>query len=329
MRYHLAKRWLNFEQLAVSFSTVGAFLKWKITGKFGAPSLPLILMVEPTNYCNFACPLCDKGSGKLNRVEGKMSFDSFRNILDDIGKGVEILYLWNQGEPLLNSELTEMIAYAKRKGIFTIISVNGSLLKKYAEELVASNLDELIVSLDGASPETFKLYRRGGDFSEIIEGVKRVVQVRGRKSIPLISLQFLLLKHNIREIASFRHLAKSAGVDRVLLKTAQVSSTEEAETFLPQDSKLTRYIDNTNLVLKRKHFNCRRLLYSAVIDWNGNVVPCCFDKNEDFVMGNIFQTSFSQIWKGEKFRRFRDLILKGERPAMCSNCTEGVEKLFI
>jgi radical SAM protein with 4Fe4S-binding SPASM domain len=173
------------------------------------------------------------------------------------------------------------------------------------------------------------LYRRGGNFSEILEGVKSVIRARGGKLRPLISLQFLLLRHNVAEIKSFQELAISIGAERILFKTAQVSSSAEADSYLPAEAKYSRYIDASSLKLKRKRLSCRRLLYSAVIDWNGNVIPCCFDKGEDFVMGNAFENSFGRVWRSEKFEQFRYCILHGERPAMCSNCTEGLEKLFI
>ena len=286
-------------------------------------------MVEPTNFCNFNCPLCDKGSGKLTRPEGSISLDNFTRILDDIGSGLKLLLLWNQGEPFINRELPAIVRAAKKRRIFTIISTNGSLLERNAADIVDSGLDEIIVSLDAANPETYNRYRRGGDFRVILEGVRELVRQRDGKSTPLISLQFLLLKHNLSEIADFKRLAADIGADRVLWKTVQVTDEKMAGTFLPSEGRFTRYSDSHSLKLKRFRYDCRRILYSAVIDWNGNVVPCCFDKNEDFLLGNAFTENFNNIWRGDKFVHFRDIIANGKRPRMCANCTEGLRRLFI
>jgi len=287
------------------------------------------MMVEPTNFCNFNCPLCDRGSGKLTRPEGSMSPENFTRLLDEIGSGLKLLLLWNQGEPFINKKSSEMVRAAKERRIFTIISTNGSLLERNASDIIDSGLDEIIVSLDGANTETYHRYRRGGDFGKILGGVRELVRVRGRKLTPLISLQFLLLKHNLSEIADFKNLAADLGADRVLWKTVQVADAKMAETFLPSEGRFTRYSDSRSLKLQRVRYDCRRILYSAVVDWNGNVVPCCFDKNEDFLLGNVFNEGFDNIWRGGKFTRFRDIIANGKRPGMCANCTEGLQRLFI
>lgn len=329
LRYEINRLKLNPPQAVNALSAAWALVKWKLFGRYAPSKSPLILMVEPTNRCNFNCPLCDRGSGKLTRREGMMTLSDFQRILDGAGHGLKMLFLWNQGEPLINKEFPLMVRAAKQRGIFCAASTNGSLLKNKAAEVADSGLDELIVSLDGATPETFNLYRRGGDFEEILEGVRKLVEFRGGKSAPLISLQFLLLKQNTREIEDFKRLTREAGADRALWKTVQVGSEAEAEAFLPEEDKYSRYTDAQTRRVKRFRTDCIRLLYSAVVDWNGNMVPCCFDKDEDFIMGNVLEDDFSDVWRGAKFREFRSLISSGKRPPMCANCTEGLKRLFI
>ena len=286
-------------------------------------------MIEPTNRCNFSCPLCDKGSGRLSRPEGIMSPEDLEKILLGAGPGLKMALLWNQGEPFINNKLTKMIRNLRERGIFTIVSTNGSLVSRNAEDIVASGLDELIISLDGSRKETYDLYRKGGDFDKIIAGVKRLAEVRGNSSKPLISLQFLLLKHNIDEIEEFKRLKKETGADRVLWKTVQVSNRSEADEYLPEDTQYTRYESRSDLRVKKRGFDCRRIIYSAVIDWNGNLVPCCFDKNENHVIGNVLQDGFSKVWFGREMMKFRQDIAAGNLPEMCYNCTEGLKRLFL
>ena len=328
-RYHFNRINLNLRQAGLFGATLKKYLRWKLTGKLSVPSRPLILMVEPTNRCNYRCPLCDKGSGKLTRPEGDMSLDNFTNLLNMAGDSLKMLMLWNQGEPLLNHQLPDMIAQARSRGIFTVVSTNGSLLERKWAGLIDSGLDELIISLDGIDPSSYKKYRRGGNFQEVTEGIKAFAASRGKRFKPLISLQFLLLKENIDNIGEFEILAKELGADRVLLKTVQVANERQAEEYLPHELKFTRYSDHRAEKTRRRRFDCRKILYSAVIDWNGNMVPCCFDKNEDFVMGNVFADGLVESWNGEKFRVFRENIAAGKRPPMCYNCTEGLEKLFL
>jgi len=122
-------------------------------------------MIEPTNYCNLKCPLCPTGAGLIRREKAAMSFEDFKKILDNLGNQIIHLRLWNWGEPLLNKELPKMIKYAKSKNIYVNTSTNSSFLnKENVRELTNSGLDHLIVSLDGASEETYSLYRKNGNF---------------------------------------------------------------------------------------------------------------------------------------------------------------------
>ncbi len=68
---------------------------------------------------------------------------------------------------------------------------------------------------------------------------------------------------------------------------------------------------------------------SAVITADGDVVPCCFDKNARHVMGNLGDMTFSEIWSGEKYISFRDKVMKSRRLVdICSECPQGRRLLF-
>ena len=327
--YNISKIKLNLGQFSNFLLTSLNLISWKFFRKVPFRAGPLILMVEPTNRCNFSCPLCDKGADKLSRPEGIMPVENLEKILAEAGAGLKMVLLWNQGEPLINKNLPAMIKSLSEKDVFTIVSTNGSLVSRNAQRIVDSGLDELIISLDGSKKETYDLYRMGGDFDEIIKGVKELAAVRGKKLKPLISLQFLLLKHNIDEIEDFKRLRKETGADRILWKTVQVSTRTEAEEYLPNDTEFSRYSDRSASQVKKRSLDCRRIIYSAVVDWNGNMVPCCFDKDEKHVMGNVLERNFNEVWFSEEMMKFRRNIASGRMPEMCHNCTEGLKELFI
>ncbi len=104
---------------------------------------PLFLMVEPTNICNLKCPMCPSGNGEMSRALGKLNFENYKRLLDDVGDRVLQVQLWNQGEPLINKSLLDFVRYAKGKGIVTQTSTNGHYIRteEAAEEIVLSGLD--------------------------------------------------------------------------------------------------------------------------------------------------------------------------------------------
>ena len=71
---------------------------------------------------------------------------------------------------------------------------------------------------------------------------------------------------------------------------------------------------------------CWRMWQGCVITWDGRVVPCCFDKDASFVLGELSKNSFRSIWKGEKYDSFRDqLFISRSKIDICQNCTEGIK----
>ena len=122
------------------------------------------------------------------------------------------------------------------------------------------------------------------------------------------------------------------GVDKFLVKTAQVYSQEDAEQFLPENDTFNRYQETENkLVVKGQPARgCKVLWYSSMVNWNGAVAPCCFDKDIDYEMGQAFDgESFGQIWKGRAYMDFRQQLLDNRNGVdMCRNCSEGYRGMF-
>lgn len=309
--------------------------KLKLTKVLGYPPT---IMVEPTNICNLKCPLCPTGAGLIKRKKGFMTLLNFKKIIDEMGDYIIHLRLWNWGEPLLNQDIFKMISYAKQKKIFVNISTNSHLLnKEISKGLVESGLDELIVSIDGASEETYKKYRKGGDFKKIIDSLKFLIQEKKRlnKKLPYINLQFIIMKHNEHEINKIKKLAKDINIDQLSFKTVGVMdyfSKEDIRKYLPEKDKYSRYTKERNkLFLKRKIKNwCDFLWEEFIINWDGEVVPCCFDMNNSYVFGNVFKQSIKKIWNNKEYVNFREKILKNKKEIpLCKQCPGTNKETFI
>ena len=84
--------------------------------------------------------------------------------------------------------------------------------------------------------------------------------------------------------------------------------------------------DGQYLIKNSFQNRCARLWFNPVITWDGKVVPCCFDKDAEYVMGDLNIDSFRDIWDGPKYRIFRKSILTGRHMIeMCRNCTSGLK----
>jgi radical SAM protein with 4Fe4S-binding SPASM domain len=127
-------------------------------------------------------------------------------------------------------------------------------------------------------------------------------------------------------------LAAALGVDRFLKKTVQVETFEEAQEWLPSADRFRRYnLTEENFVVKNGGKGaCPRPWLTTLVNWDGSVVPCCFDKNGDHVTGEMqIAPGFGEIWQSEKYRGFRHKLLNArESIEMCRNCNQGIG-LFI
>lgn len=332
-RYGYAFSWKklwNFSKVMASMGISWAMRRPVVWGQ------PFMLMVEPTNFCNLKCPLCPSGNGQMTRARGKMDIEDYRRLIDQVGDHLLLLMLWNQGEPFINPCFTEMVRYARQRRIPTLTSTNGHFIRtpQQARAVVESGLDEIIVSLDGVDQETYARYRVGGRIERVFAGVRLLVGARRELAAktPLINLQFIVFKHNEEELQEAERLAKELGVDKFLVKTAQVYTQEEAEEFLPQAEEFRRYQQASGgLEVKGQPARgCKVLWYSSMVNWNGAVAPCCFDKDVDFEMGRAFEGGdFRRVWRSRAYMDFRGRLLDDRQSVpMCRNCSEGYRGMF-
>lgn len=330
------RRTLTLVRAWNAIKVLASYLFSRLLGRDVRIGQPLMLMVEPTNFCNLKCPLCPSGNGKLTRQRGIMEFQTFKKILEEQADRLILLMLWNQGEPFINKHLNDMVRLAKSYNIVTITSTNVHYIrtKKDAEDIVNSGLDEIIVSMDGVTPESYITYRVGGNFDRVLDGIRLLIQAKKDlcTNHPIVHLQFIIMKHNESEILAARRLARNLNVDRLSLKTAQVYTQTEAKTYLPKNENYSRYTYETEtLSTKSKITNsCRLLWYSTVINWDGIVSPCCFDKDAHYGLGDtLSDQTFDQIWRGKSYTKFRNTILKDRASVpICNNCSEGLHGLF-
>ena len=309
---------------------------------------PVFISIEPTNRCNLHCPECPTGTNGLNRPAGNLSLPSFLNLLDQIKTPLMYLILYFQGEPFLNQDFPSMVAEAKKRKIHVWSSTNGHFLTDTRiRETIRSGLDKLIISLDGTTQEVYEQYRKGGNLKVVLDGIKRFVAIRNQMKAkkPKLVIQFLVLQSNEHQMDEIEALGKELGADRVEFKSAQLYHFQEGHSLMPEGKRWKRYkwIEETGsqggpgtgrqegrgagrYVLKHKVRNrCFRIWAGCVITWDGKVVPCCYDKDAKYIMGDLNKETFDSIWHGERFQSFRKRVLTYRKSIdICNNCPQRV-----
>lgn len=290
---------------------------------------PIAFSIEPTTSCNLRCPQCPSGLRSFSRPTGMLSPETFQKAVDALYKNTGYVTLYFQGEPYLNKDFTKMVRIATDRNLYTATSTNAHYLtKENAIATVKSGLDRLIISIDGTTQDTYGKYRIGGQLNKVLEGTKTLIETRRelKASTPHIIWQFIVFSHNESELNDIKALSRAYEVDELAIKSAQIYDYQNGNELIPKNDAYSRYaVKEHKTELKHTlHNHCWRLWHSCVITWDGNVVPCCFDKDAIYRLGNINQFEFNAIWQGDAYQRFRAQILKGRKHIdICKNCSEG------
>jgi radical SAM protein with 4Fe4S-binding SPASM domain len=292
--------------------------------------LPVKLGFEPTTYCNLRCPECPSGLRSFTRDTGMADLTLFRSAVDQLHRQLVYLLLYFQGEPYLHPHFLDMVRHARDRNLYVATSTNGHYLTEAkARETVASGLSEVIVSVDGATQATYEAYRKGGDLAKVKQGIRNLMAARAEAGTlhPYVILQFLVVRPNEHEIDAIRALGRELGVDKVALKTAQIYDFEGGNPLIPTQDRYSRYRQGSDgrFHLKNRLDNqCWKLWYGAELTWDGQVLPCCFDKDAQYAMGSLRDQPFEAIWRSPSYDDFRNRLLRSRAEIdICRNCSEG------
>jgi radical SAM protein with 4Fe4S-binding SPASM domain len=289
--------------------------KEKAEGVIEVKSLPYYLVIEPTNSCNLACPLCPTGAKNSVRKKGLMNLSNFFKLIDDLDDYCIELALQNWGEPTLNKKLPEMIRYCSDRNIYTVLSTNFSIIYKdeYLENLLKSGLSFLHIDLDGLDQKTYEKYRVKGNVEIVLSNIKRISALKKKLNLtkPYLHCSMLAMSHNEHQLEDFIKMKKELDVDEVSVDKIQINpNLSSSKKWLPKNKELiyesypggkASSKSSTFKSLKK----CNWPWSGFVINWDGSISPCCIvdDPNADF--GNIFNNNIKEIWNNEFFKSSR------------------------
>jgi MoaA/NifB/PqqE/SkfB family radical SAM enzyme len=292
-----------------------AFLRAKAT-VFGAK-----IMLDAASACQLKCPACPTASGE-NRAGvigwGVLKFDDFRDLVDRNPR-VRLIELSNWGEMFLNPELPRILEYAHRKGV-RLTARNGVNLNNAKEEIleqiVRYKFREMVVSIDGASPEIYRIYRQRGNFETVIENIRTINRLKKLHNSPYPKLywQFVIFGHNEHEIPAARAMAEELGMAwRPKLNYSPTYSPVKDPEWVKRESGLeaaTRVEFKTRR--KRDYMRpCTQLWDSPQINWDGSLLGCCVNNFGAF--GNVFEKGLEGALRGERYR-YAKAMVQGRKP---------------
>ena len=262
---------------------------------------PFYITLESGNSCNLRCPLCPTTFREKDIPKGMLTFENAKRIIDRF-PALMLLSLSLWGEPFLNKEIFEIIKYARRKKIKVFIQSNFSLPhfnEAMAQRIIDSDLSDLWLSIDGASQETYEVYRRRGDFELVMRNLELLCRLKKEqgKQNPQVTWKVVVNQFNQHELGTARQAAERMGVE---FRTVEIDTPEHLrDSWKPRtEAEQDSWKNQTHRVGR-----CFQLWQVMTVNFNGDVFPCCGEWAPEDALGNVLRQSVRQIWNSVVYRK--------------------------
>ena len=319
----------------------------------GAP-VPREAYFEVTNRCNLLCETCPRTHFELE-PPADLTFERMVEIGDQLPV-LERLVLHGVGEPLLNRDLPRMIAYGVRRGAHVVFNTNGILLdERRGDAVTAAGLDDLRVSFDAATPETYRRIRGADVLPRIVRNVAAFTARRARRGepAPRVTIWATAVRENLDELPALVRLAGELGVagvnlQRLVFNGVGLAVAEQSvyrDLTARQDEVLAECAaaaaeagititgsggtDGEGAVkgdpVPMAWLSCRRPWKVLYVTAHGTVLPCCISpftttETGSLSLGNVIHEGVPGVWNGPAMREFRTRHQSEHPPEPCRPC---------
>ncbi len=318
------------------------------------PRIPNLrkLYIEVTTGCNLQCTFCMRNI--WDDPIAVMKPDVFEAILDSLPALPELnrVVFTSFGEPLSHPRILDMIEALRKRNLAITVGSNGTLLDaKLTEELVRLGVDRLVVSVDGARPETYAEIR-GASLGLVIDNLRRLNEIKWRMGslYPALGIEFVVLRSNVEELPALASLASQLNASRVIVSNVLAYTEDMVGQILyghePKDPHKAKsfpvradaWVMWGTMEFPRMHWGAERRCRfvkdnAAVVGWDGGVSPCyALSHNYSYhaidglkkkvcrySLGNVRETPLAEIWMSEAYVQFRSEVRIFHFPS-CPDC---------
>jgi MoaA/NifB/PqqE/SkfB family radical SAM enzyme len=290
---------------------------------------PSVVQIEITNRCNMRCKWCYRENLEMLGQVGDMPFDPLMKLIEEC-RGVRLLHLFGEGEPLMYPRIIEVIRHAAKYVRTPSVTTNGTMLRHLGKELVESGLGELAVSIDATDPETFRAIRKV-DLNRILDNMRYFTSI---SKIPL-RINAVVSRDNIDSLRNMPELAAGIGNVKTLhfqglhestasLDHGFVSLTvtdPDVRSFMDEvRAKCRSYgfetnVDNLEYFLDRPSPCVSPFAGIVYINKDGYLAPCCNYAHRP--LASVFETGLRGALESGAARDFRQLMLDEDYPDHC------------
>lgn len=311
-----------------------------------SPTTPYHIQIETSRVCNLRCKMCE-----YSYMENKgdvMDLPTFQKILGRFPALMSV-DITGIGEAFCNPHFLDIVEFAKSRGIYVGFVNNGNLMtEERMDAVIEMGVDLVQFSVDAATKETHESIRRHSKFDRVTDRIAKLcekVEASG-KSKPVVHMNFTMSRENFHETRDFVGLAKSLGVREVsfrfmtVFEGGEYGGDDQIDTLSSEELQavgkeilieaekhgVTAHLDPILTAEADQPRMCMRPWMDSFVDVFGNLYPCCLvtQRNEDmsnFVLGNLLEQRFEDIWNNETYQQLRsDMAHPTRIPPICDGC---------
>lgn len=316
--------------------------------------LDSVVHARPTHYniatsvvCNIKCVFCPRQTmlAEVGDTFGYLTAEHFDSVAPYLDSALRT-GMFGLGEPFLNPRFFDFLKAAKAHGTYCMTSSHGMSLKpRIVDKILDGGLDELCVSIDGASARTTNFLRNGADFDTIVRQVTDLIRrrnERGQKH-PRVHVSFTVSKYNVWEMPAAVRLVARMGADRIAFSNLSLDHPEHAHVSVV-GSRVHRFnmrrartigerlgVEVTDFYqiphpwkeqTKREpaeggRFGCPEAWRAVIVERNGDLKPCCY---MNFSYGNLKDGDIGAHINGPKAVELRRTFTEGRFLNTCKGC---------
>lgn len=321
------------------------------------PYKPLYVKIKLTWRCNLHCQMCNYWRQERRNA---LSPELLRATIDELAElGCGKVHL-SGGEPLLREDLFEHIEYMVAKGMRVNLTTNGTLLtREKAEQLAASGVKSISVSIDSPEARIHDRIRAKGAWKKTIKGLRNLRRaIRKARAKAKIRLNTVVSRTNYESLAALPELAHEVEANhltlipvddpegRLLLNKRRIrdyneriapviasrgleygllDTEREAFPFGTEKADIEQSKKGWYALGLYDEQPCYAPWTHALITPSARVYACCMTRGMPKPLGNLLQASFTDIWQGESYRAFRTHMR--EQPLeICRHCDDFLDQ---
>jgi MoaA/NifB/PqqE/SkfB family radical SAM enzyme len=179
-----------------------------------------LIYFKLTPACNLRCVMCgqygDKGIMKdcaAEETKKILPLETWKKFIDEIAPQRPVTYIWG-GEPFLYPDLIPLAKYMVDKGLFVSVNTNGTLMERYAQEIVRDKWSSIFVSLD-AFRDVNDAMRGRGAYDRVIAGFRAINREKEKQksNYPFLGVVTVVTNRNYMDLDNLAEASREYNVD--------------------------------------------------------------------------------------------------------------------